>query len=348
MAQKNVIFEITQRCNHACPYCYNVWEANRAYPDGELCTAHTVKLLEKIIDETGCINLTITGGEPAMREDLADIIKAAGKKVKNIILITNGALLDRSRVKELISAGVSLFEVALQSADPAVYRELSGGADNHAKVVETILDIKELGGYVVTVFVATKTNLPGLHDTLKLNTALGVHGMMFNRVNIGGRGIKNAAKLMPSAEELRNALSLCDSFSGQYGLSISCSIPMMPCVFDMKKYPRLGYGFCLGGKGEDCYYTFDGVGNVRICNHSDFILGNITMEKFTSIITHPYVSGFRSALPTYCSNCPEATLCQGGCKAASEVSYGDLAEEEPFLRTIPFEERVKPVKASGL
>lgn len=306
-----------------------------------MCGHHLEGLLNRIIDETGCANLTITGGEPGLREDLASAIKAVRHKVNGVVLITNGSLFDKKKIRELMDAGVSLFEVALQSADPKIYSQLAG-ADNHAKVVETILDIKELGGYVVTVFVATKINLPGLLDTLKLSAALGAHGLMFNRVNIGGRGIKNAAELMPSDTELKDALVLLNSFSEKYGLSISCSIPMMPCIFDMKKYPRLGYGYCLGGKGEDCYYTFDSLGNVRICNHSDFILGNIQKQSFNEIKAHPYVKAFRDSVPVFCSDCADVTLCQAGCKAAAEVSYGNLAEEEPFLKSVPQARRVKP------
>jgi MoaA/NifB/PqqE/SkfB family radical SAM enzyme len=29
---QTLIFEVTQRCNHACLHCYNVWQLDRQYP----------------------------------------------------------------------------------------------------------------------------------------------------------------------------------------------------------------------------------------------------------------------------------------------------------------------------
>ena len=55
---QTLIFEVTQRCNHACLHCYNVWNGPErlegSYPRGELDTAKTLALLNKALDEVDC------------------------------------------------------------------------------------------------------------------------------------------------------------------------------------------------------------------------------------------------------------------------------------------------------
>ena len=75
---QTLIFEVTQRCNHACLHCYNVWVGPERlagdYPRGELDTAQTLALLNKALDEVRCDHVTLTGGEPLLREDLGLLI----------------------------------------------------------------------------------------------------------------------------------------------------------------------------------------------------------------------------------------------------------------------------------
>ncbi len=76
---KTLIVELTQRCNHACRHCYNVWHSDSpgrpsGYPRGELGTAQTLALLTKALGEITCSHVTLTGGEPLLRQDLPQIL----------------------------------------------------------------------------------------------------------------------------------------------------------------------------------------------------------------------------------------------------------------------------------
>jgi len=51
---ESLVFEVTQRCNHACLHCYNAWKNAAPYPaTEELSTADTLAMLGKVLDETG-------------------------------------------------------------------------------------------------------------------------------------------------------------------------------------------------------------------------------------------------------------------------------------------------------
>jgi radical SAM protein with 4Fe4S-binding SPASM domain len=137
--------------------------------------------------------------------------------------------------------------------------------------------------------------------------------------------------LLPTAGQVRRALAIADAAAAEFGLPISCSIPIQPCLMDTRAYPHLGFGYCAAGS-ERAYYTLDPLGNLRPCNHTDLILGNLFERSFPEIIAPERMQTFIQARPAFCDPCPQREECQGGCKAAAQVCYGSLTAEEPFLR----------------
>ena len=117
----------------------------------------------------------------------------------------------------------------------------------------------------------------------------------------------------------------------ELGIPIACSIPLQPCLIDTAAYPHLGFGYCGAGT-ERAYYALDPLGNIRPCNHSATILGNLLQEPFEDILAPERLKPFVGALPSACAACAEHALCQGGCKAAAQACYGSPGATEPFLR----------------
>ena len=156
-------------------------------------------------------------------------------------IISNGRLLSEERVVELLERGAGLFELPLLSYRREVHDQLSGVAGAFDAVLAAMARIRSHGGQFVAVFVATRLNLPDLYDTLRLAFAFGARGMMLNRFNVGGRGIAHVDELLPSVEELRLALAIADKASAELGFSISCSIPIQPCLIDTSRFsaPRV-------------------------------------------------------------------------------------------------------------
>jgi radical SAM protein with 4Fe4S-binding SPASM domain len=190
-------------------------------------------------------------------------------------------------------------------------------------------------GQYLAVYVATRPNLADLYPAIQLAFAFGARGMMLNRFNPGGRGRAHLAELLPSAQEMRAALAVADAASAEYDFPISCSIPMLPCLIDPDETPHLRFGFCAAGS-KRAYYTLDPLGNLRPCNHTPTILGNLLEEPFADLIAADRPSGerlsaFVEARPAFCAPCTLRDTCQGGCKAAAQVCYGSLCAEEPFL-----------------
>lgn len=330
---QSLIFEVTQRCNHACLHCYNVWQGEpvRQYPRGELDTSQTLSLLAKALAETDCHHVTLTGGEPLLRRDLTVLLDFLRGRNVRVTVISNGRLLDEHTTISLIEHGVGLFELPLLSHRREIHDRLSAAPGAWDSVLAALANLRLHHGQVVTAFVATRLNIGHLYETIRLAFAFGARAVMLNRFNPGGRGRLHLHELLPSVEQVREALSIADAASQEFGIPISCSIPIQPCLIDPGAFPHVGFGYCPVGT-ERAYYTLDPVGNVRPCNHSTTILGNLFEESFGDLVSPERLRDFVDALPAPCSACGYRTTCQGGCKAAAQVCYGSVKVMEPFLR----------------
>jgi radical SAM protein with 4Fe4S-binding SPASM domain len=335
----SLIFETTQRCNHTCLHCYNVWlaggnerpVAGDAYPRGELDTQRTLALLGKALDETVCSHVTLTGGEPLLRGDLPLLVDFLRARGAGVTIISNGRLLDEPAAADLIGRGVGLFELPLLSHQRDVHDRLSGAPGAWDSVLAAMANIRLHHGQFVAAFVATRVNTGHIREVMKLAFGFGARAVMFNRFNPGGRGRGNLQMLLPSAAEVRNALAEADSASSEFGLPVSSSIPIQPCLIDTRAFPRIGFSHCAAG-GQRAYYALDPLGNLRPCNHTPTILGNLFAESFAELTAPERMRGFTAALPAFCTGCARRMECQGGCKAAAQVCFGALSAEDPFLQ----------------
>ncbi len=329
---QTLIFEITQRCNHACLHCYNVWQPHNqdGYPTGELDTAGTLALLTRALDETDCRHVTLTGGEPLLRGDLPQILDLLRERRVRTTLITNGRALTEPVVVDLIDRGVALFELPLLSHRREVHDHLSGAQGAFDAALAALASIRYHRGQFVAVFVATRYNLDDLYPAIKLAFAFGSRGMMLNRFNPGGRGRLHLDELLPAVGQMQEALEIADAAAAEFSFPISCSIPIQPCLIDTSQYKHLNFGYCAAGT-DRAYYTIDPLGNVRPCNHTPLILGNLLQRPFSHLIAPERLTLFVQAIPALCSSCRLRDDCQGGCKAAAQVCYSTLDAEEPFL-----------------
>lgn len=329
-SHESLLYEVTARCNLRCLHCYNVWKDDVGYPEQELPTDHALQLIDTAIEQSRCRQFTFTGGEPVLRDDLEQLVARAASRCDHVALITNGTLLPEERVKSLIGAGVSLFELPLNSADRGTHNRLAGGVDCFDKVTRAAADIRFHGADLAFVFVGTSLNIEHWKHALELGIALGARGFLYNRYNAGGECHGRPEELMPSVEQVREGLAVAEQYSRDYGVGIGASIAIPPCLIDPHDFPHVGFGFCAAGT-DRAYYTLDPVGNVRPCNHTPTILGNLFDTPLREIARSEGLKRFRGARPAFCSGCRIEEECLGGCKAAAEACYGSLTACEPFL-----------------
>ena len=135
---------VTDRCNFRCVYCMPVegvaWQKHENILQYEEI-ARVVDLLAK----KGINQVRITGGEPLVRRNLADLIKLIRKipKITDISLTTNGALLSE-QASDLFEAGLHRINISLDTLKPELYEKLTRGGQLHS-VLEGIEKAEKLG-----------------------------------------------------------------------------------------------------------------------------------------------------------------------------------------------------------
>jgi len=112
----------------------------------------------------------------------------------------------------------------------------------------------------------------------------------------------NLAELLPTPDEMRQALAVADAAAAEFHFPISCSIALQPCLIDLSAYANLGFGFCAADT-KRAYYTLDPLGNLRPCNHTTTILGNLLEEPFADLVSPERMCEFVEAVPAFCGPC---------------------------------------------
>lgn len=329
------VFELTRRCNNYCLYCYLSEKTTREDSDPnrnrELSTADVIGILARLHDETHMETVALSGGETLLREDLPEILSFLRSQSVSPVIITNGTLLTPARIAATMQDVT--YEVTLLSYRKEIHDHMAGRKGAWEAVVNGLADITKAGGHFVVVFVATQLNCADLRKTAELAIALGAEALMYNRINIGKYNLPMANRLLPSPAMIRDNLDTLEECSEKYGLPVAVSVVIEPCVVDVRNYRHIHFGWCpLAGK--DSYFTVDPLGNLRVCNHSPVILGNLLQDSFSDIYYHhPYLRSFRETWPQECGNCETELkqMCCGGCKAAAEQCYGDLMRVDPFV-----------------
>ena len=199
------------------------------------------------------------------------------------------------------------------------------------------------------MFIATQLNAPDLRKTVELMVALGAYAVMYNRLNLGRQQRRSAERLLPTARMIEDNLRDLNELATTYDLAATVSVVVEPCVVDFRAYPRLHFGWCPRG-GEDSYFTIDPIGNVRICNHSPVVLGNVQTDRSRDVYESAPVRSFYETWPEECAACPPElrNVCGGGSRAAAEQWYGTAARVEPFVQLRARDVPPANIGASGL
>jgi len=130
------MISINNICNHRCIFCSRKIEP----PTSPNEAKEIVKKFKH--------SISIEGGEPLLHKDIIQIVKGVKKEgVREVIIATNGFSLDKKeRVKELVNAGVDVFNFNFPSHIKKLYEVLTQSKD-YEKTILAIKNCIEIGGY---------------------------------------------------------------------------------------------------------------------------------------------------------------------------------------------------------
>ena len=176
----------------------------------------------------------------------------------------------------------------------------------------------------------TKRNYYELFRTIALGLLNGASSVLLNRFLPGGRGLRYQDSLSLNREQLNGMLDIAEEvleYGKRYG-HVGTEFPK--CVIkDINKYQRLEIGMqCAAAK---YFFVIDPAGQIRTCNHSPRIVGNVFDEDM--IHDKDYWTLFAESLykPAYCSACMDKKLCDCGCREVAHILKGSPMEIDPCI-----------------
>ncbi len=293
-------------CNLQCLHCYASGQVHSE--EAELSTDEWKKIIDRL-RTVGVPQITFTGGEPTMRDDLVELIEYGQWFVTR--LNTNGVKLTKEYCHALKAASLDSLQITLYSSDPAVHNKLVG-ADGFDRTVEGIQNALELG-MSVSVNTPLCTLNADYSGTLAFLHELGVSYVTCSGLITTGNASKEASEnlqLTKSAisDILRNAVSYC----ADHSMEISFTSPGW---VDDSLCEELGImaptcGACLSNM------AITPGGNVVPCQSwlSDEPLGNFLFDEWEKIWDSEACKARRDHSAQMLGTCPLRTV-KGGDQA---------------------------------
>jgi GTP 3',8-cyclase len=141
---RDLRISLTDRCNLRCLYCMPEEEYNWL-PRAHFLTVAELSRLVDVFLSLGVDKIRLTGGEPLLRPDAAEIVGVLAAKpgVRDLAMTTNGVLLTR-HVDRLRAAGLHRVTVSLDTLRPERFVQLSRRT-SHAAVLEGIRSLPAAG-----------------------------------------------------------------------------------------------------------------------------------------------------------------------------------------------------------
>ncbi len=228
-------------CNQKCVHCYAAGQP--LSDERELSTEDWKKVLD-ICRRVGIPQVTFTGGEPTMREDLFDLIKYARWFISR--LNTNGIRLTPEYCRQLREAELDSVQITFYSADPEIHNRLVGAA----RYEETLAGIKNAleQGLSVSINTPLCTLNREYEKTLELLHELGViYVTCSGLITTGSAAGALSESLQLGSEELEEILRQAVSYCHQNGMEIAFTSPgwLDEKVFEELCIPSPSCGACL-------------------------------------------------------------------------------------------------------
>jgi 7,8-dihydro-6-hydroxymethylpterin dimethyltransferase len=247
-----VLVEVTSRCNLRCPVCFADSGGTAADPDLDALS----RMFNEIHAATGGCNLQLSGGEPTVRRDLPEVVRAAKQAGFDFVqLNTNGLLLaeDPALAEQLRDAGLSSVFLQFDGVDDQVFTALRGRQlfEQKCRAIDN-LAVAGLGVVLVPTIVRG-VNSDQLWDIVRFGLARQptVRGVHFQPISYFGRYPADFVpdhvtlpELMTGLQQQSKAILTATDFLPPGCEHALCSFSARYLVKEDGELTRIGSGTC--------------------------------------------------------------------------------------------------------
>lgn len=340
-----VFWETTQACDLVCQHCRA--DARPDHAPEEL-TAEEGRRLLKDVHAMGCPLVVLTGGDPAKRPDLVDLVRyGTGLGLRVAFTPSATPLVTRELLTRLRDAGLARLAVSLDGTDAASHDGFRGSAGSFERTFDILHDARALGLTTQVNTTVTDHNVGELERVADLLRELEITlwGVFF--LVPTGRG-EDLAVLDPAVAE--NVLERLAAIASRAPFDVkTTAAPHFRRVLLQHKVKRREIVGITDSIGRAPRGVNDGQGIAFISHRGEVFpsgflplsCGNVREGGLAAIYrNHPTFVELRDPehLGGKCGVCEFRRIC-GGSRARAYAMTGELFAEEPACA---YEPRLPP------
>lgn len=330
MRPQALIAEITHRCPLHCVYCSNPLAMQPR--GGEIAAAVWARVFREAA-EMGVLHVHLTGGEPALRQDLEELVRAGRAANLYVNLITSGIGVSEQRLDGLIDAGLDHLQLSFQDAEEDPANEYAGTRAHARKLaLAEVVRARQIGFTLNAV--VHRQNLGRLDAIIAMAERLGVDRLEIANVQYYGWAIENRERLMPTRRQLDACMAAVQAHRER--LQGRMRIDFVPPDY-YARYPKA----CMGGWGRSLMLV-DPAGFVLPC-HAAGVIPGLTFENVQARALRwiweesAAFQRFRGEdwMPEPCRSCDRRQEDFGGCRCQALLLTGNASATDPVCSLAP-------------
>ena len=332
-----LLAELTHRCPLACPYCSNPIDLERR---GDELDAATWFRVFREAAAMGVLQVHLSGGEPASRRDLVEIVAFAREAGLYTNLITSAIGIDARRLAQLQQVGLDHVQLSLQDVDAESADHIAGYSGAHTRKLDLAQSVVGLGVALTINTVIHRANIGRVAALVEMAASLGAGRVEIAHAQYYGWALRNREALMPTREQVERAMREMEILRPRYHgrLVIDLVIP--------DYYARRPKA-CVGGWGRRSLNVTPS-GRVLPCHAAETIPG----LEFWSVCDRPLLEIWRAS-PAFqafrgtdwmaepCRSCEMREIDYGGCRCQALAIAGDAAATDPACELSPHHARMR-------
>ena len=323
---RHLFLELTMRCNERCLHCGS-WCGD--VQSEELSVQQYRDFLDEVKADFGTDDkmLCITGGEPLLRRDFADIMGYAKKLGFRWGMTSNATLINDDTAKMLRDCGMGTISVSIDGLREShdAFRRTPGGWDKAMAGIESLIRV---GGFrhIQATTVVTHQNIGELDALFAIFDKMDLDSWRVINIEPMGRA-KNYPELLLTKDDYRTLFEFIRNkrIAGEpvcYGCSHYLGM-------EYEREVRDWYFHCTAGT---YIASICANGDITACldieRRPEFIQGNILRDRFKDVWEQKFRI-FRRDLAEEnekCRNCAEKQFCHG-----DSFHSWDFDKNEPQL-----------------
>jgi radical SAM protein with 4Fe4S-binding SPASM domain len=276
------MIELQSKCNWRCKHCY----IDKF--DASIDSEEILRVLPKL-RELGCFEITLTGGEIFLRDDILDLIRRMRQCGFNIVLFSNASLIDEKTISELSLLCIDLFSCTLFSTNHLIHDDISCASGSHKRVKRNLRLLRDYNIPVQVKTIIMKDNVNEIDNLQKYCDEMGFRFKpdlaVFSRIDGNGEN----QKCMLESDQMRAVITKVDDITG-YQIPSGNRCHEKVCAQILHSF------------------SIDWYGNIHPCNRLKTILGNIVTDEISDVWNNSPI--LMKIAETCWNDLPECSVCE--------------------------------------